>query len=83
MRLFRTLLTPSQKKYLAQQYNIDPAYAKGLYEGLPADRRPFDFAEVEKLAQDAHLWYKERKFRPSMGERLTGYAPSQSVYNPM
>ena len=63
--------------------SVDPAYAKSLYEGLPADKRQFDFAEVEKLAQDAHLWYKERKFRPSMGERLTGYAPSQSVYNPM
>jgi catalase len=36
---------------------------------------------VEKLAEDAHLWYKEKKFRPSQGERLTGYAPPTAIYN--
>jgi catalase len=70
-----------KKKYLAQQYNIDPAYARGLYDGLPEDKRTFDFSEIEKLAENAHVWYKEKKFRPSMGERLMGYAPSQTVYN--
>jgi catalase len=70
-----------KKKYLAQQYNISPEYARGIYEALPADRKGFDFSEVEKLAQDAHLWYKEKKFRPSMGERLTGYAPPTAIYN--
>ncbi len=26
-------------------------------------------------------WFKEKKFRPSSGERLTGYAPEMAVYN--
>ena len=68
-----------QKKYLAQIYNIGADYAQGVYSALP--KKDFDFVEVEKMSGTAHDWYKERKFRPSGGERLTGYAPSMSVYN--
>jgi catalase len=68
-----------QKKYLAQVYNIAVDYSKGIYDGLP--KPEFEFSEVETLAEDAHLWYKEKKFRPSAGEMLTGYAPSGPVYN--
>ncbi|KAF2751350.1 heme-dependent catalase [Sporormia fimetaria CBS 119925] len=70
-----------KKKYLAQQYNIAPDYAKGIYDNLPADRKSFDFEEIPKLAETAHLWYKERKFQPGKGDRLTGYAPPTSIYN--
>lgn len=68
-----------QKKYLAQVYNISPDYAQGIYEMLLNPE--FEFSEVKKLSEDAHLWYKERRFRPSAGERLTGYAPSVPIYN--
>ncbi|CAI6309618.1 unnamed protein product [Periconia digitata] len=68
-----------QKKYLAQVYNIGVDYAKGIYDGLP--KKSFEWSEVEKLAPDAHLWYKEAKFRPSQGERLTGVPPTGTVYN--
>ncbi|RII19241.1 hypothetical protein CUC08_Gglean001905 [Alternaria sp. MG1] len=72
-----------QKKYLAQVYNIGPDYAQGIYDLLAkSDSKPeFPFSEVEKLAESAHVWFKEEKFRPSSGERLTGYAPSGPVYN--
>ena len=72
-------LTPNQKKYLAQVYNIAPDYAQGIYDFLP--KKDFAFSEVEELAQDAHLWYKEKKFRPSNGEKLVGYAPPMPIYN--
>ena len=75
------MLTPPQKKYLAQVYNIAPDYAQGIFDAMPSDRVKFPFSEVEELSKDAHLWYKEKKFRPSMGERLTGYAPPQAIYN--
>lgn len=68
-----------QKKYLAQVYNIGVDYAKGIYDTLP--KPEFDWSEVEKLSQDAHLWYKEAKFRASQGERLTGIPPNGAVYN--
>ncbi|KAI9688689.1 MAG: hypothetical protein M1822_001046 [Bathelium mastoideum] len=68
-----------QKKYLAQIYNIAPDYAQGVYD--LACKKAFDFSEVPKLAETAHEWYKEPKFRPSSGERLTGYMPGRSVYN--
>ncbi|KAF2679182.1 hypothetical protein K458DRAFT_422418 [Lentithecium fluviatile CBS 122367] len=47
-----------QKKYLAQVYNIAVDYSKGIFDDLP--KPTFDFSEVEKLAEDAHLWYKEK-----------------------
>ncbi|KAG9388999.1 KatE Catalase [Pyrenophora tritici-repentis] len=75
-----------QKKYLAQVYNIGTDYARGIYDLLvsqedEAKRPGFGFDEVEKLAETAHVWFKEEKFRPSGGERLTGYAPTVPVYN--
>ena len=77
------LLTATQKKYLAQVYNIGTDYAQGIYDLLAeSDSKPeFQFSEVEKLAETAHVWFKEPKFRPSNGERLTGYAPSMPIYN--
>jgi catalase len=60
-------------------YNIAIDYAQGIYEGLP--KKKFEFAEVEELSKTAQEWYKEPKFRPSQGERLTGYAPQVSIYN--
>jgi catalase len=82
-RFVRLLLTSHQKKYLAQVYNIGPDYAQGIYDLLAqSDSKPeFPFSEVEKLSESAHVWFKEEKFRPSNGERLTGYAPSMPVYN--
>ncbi|OLN96261.1 Vegetative catalase [Colletotrichum chlorophyti] len=68
-----------QRKYLAQIYNIAPDYAKGVYDRMT--KKDFSLDEVMKLAEGAHLWYKEPKFRPSAGERLTGYAPSNPIYN--
>jgi len=68
-----------QKKYLAQVYNIGVDYARGIYDGLP--KKEFEFSEVEEMSKEAHLWYKEKKFRPSQGERLTGYAPPVTIYN--
>jgi catalase len=73
------LLISVQKKYLAQIHNIAPDYARGVYDLLPEKR--FDFSEVESLAETAQEWYKEKKFRPSQGERLTGYAPTSAIYN--
>ena len=67
-----------KKKYLAQLYNIAPDYARGVYELLPDPG--FDVDEVAKLAEGAHLWYKEKKFRPT-GEKLVGFAPGVPVYN--
>jgi catalase len=60
-------------------YNIAVDYAQGIYEALP--KKKFDFAEVEELSKTSQEWYKEQKFRPSQGERLTGYAPPVSIYN--
>ncbi|XXH01684.1 hypothetical protein Hte_008045 [Hypoxylon texense] len=68
-----------QKKYLAQIYNIAPEWSQGVYDMLP--KKEFNFSEVKELSQNAHEWYKEKKFRPSQGERLVGYASSTPVYN--
>ncbi|EKG22516.1 Catalase [Macrophomina phaseolina MS6] len=68
-----------QKKYLAQIYNIAPEYSQGVYDLL--NKKSFEFSEVEKLAEGAQLWYKEKKFQPSTGEKLTGFAPSAPFYN--
>ncbi len=68
----------TQRKYLAQLHNISPDYAKGVFERLPQPQ--FDLSEVQKDAEGAHLWYKEPAFRPTGGEKLMGYAPTQPVY---
>ena len=60
-------------------YNIGTDLSKGIYVLLP--KSAFEFSEVEELSQTAHEWYKEKKFRPSAGERLTGFAPMGAVYN--
>ena len=73
------MLTSKQKKYLAQVYNIAPDYAQGIYDFLP--KKEFAFSEAEKLAVDAHIWYKEKKFRPSESKKLVGYAPPMPIYN--
>ncbi|KAF2431659.1 heme-dependent catalase [Tothia fuscella] len=70
-----------QKKYLAQIYNIAPEYAQGVFDGLP--KKDFDFSEVEELSKTAQEWYKEKKFRPSEGNRLVGFQPSMAVYGGM
>jgi len=68
-----------QKKYLAQIYNIAPEYSEGVFNLLP--KKEFDFSEVKELSETAQEWYKEKKFRPSNGEKLLGYAPEVGVYN--
>jgi catalase len=49
-----------------------------IYDLLPKPQ--FDMAEVEQRAETAHEWYKEKKFRPSAGAKLSGYQPSLEVY---
>jgi len=68
-----------QKKYLAQIYNIAVDYSKSVYDLL--SKKEFEFREVEELSKTAQEWYKEKKFQPTNGERLTGYAPPTSIYN--
>jgi catalase len=41
----------------------------------------FQFSEVEKLAETAHEWYKEKKFQPSTANKLMGDAPTAPWYN--
>ncbi|KAH6874549.1 catalase-like domain-containing protein [Thelonectria olida] len=67
-----------QSKYLAQLHNISSDYAWMIYDLLPKPQ--FDMAEVEQRAETAHEWYKEKKFRPSAGAKLSGYQPSLEVY---
>jgi len=72
-----------QIKYLAQQYHIDPGYAKAIWELLPDKNRAgkkFDFEEVVKASKGAEVAGKIPKFRPENGEKLTGY-PALGVYN--
>jgi len=33
-----------------------------------------------ELSKEAHLFYKEEKFRPSQGNRLVGFAPEKPFY---
>ncbi|TID20977.1 hypothetical protein E2P81_ATG05605 [Venturia nashicola] len=68
-----------QKKYLAQIYNIAPDYSQSVFDLLT--KKEFDMAEVKELSKTAQEWYKEPKFRPSNGEKLTGYAPPTTIYN--
>jgi catalase len=72
--------------YLAQLWNIDPSYAKAVYDMLPENAKTgdegFDFVEVQTHAKGAELAGKERKFRPSRAEeRLVGFSPEMGVYN--
>jgi catalase len=73
------MLTPRQKKYLAQIYNISPDYSQGVYT-LLADPG-FSLDEVKELSETAQEWYKEKKFQPSTGEKLTGFVPGMPIYN--
>ncbi|KAI0521466.1 catalase-like domain-containing protein [Xylaria bambusicola] len=59
-----------QKKYMAQQYNVSPELAQGAYDLLKNPH--FKMNEVEKLAETAQEWYKEKKFMPSTGEKMVG-----------
>ncbi|KAM3414260.1 hypothetical protein BST61_g10915 [Cercospora zeina] len=72
-----------QKKYLAQLYNIAPEYARAVHEKLKFkyEGQEFEFAEVEKLAPEAPKWFREPKFAPTDGSRLTGFVPSAPFYN--
>ncbi|MCJ1402389.1 hypothetical protein MMC11_005609 [Xylographa trunciseda] len=67
-----------QQKYLSQIYNIAPEYSRAVYDLLP--KKEFGFDEVEKGAKGAETAYKEKKFRPSEGDRLVGYAPANPIY---
>ncbi|KAK5091375.1 hypothetical protein LTR05_001558 [Lithohypha guttulata] len=71
-----------QKRYLAQQYLIDPSYAKAIWDLLPEQNRAggkVAFEEVVQASKDAEQISKNPKFRPSMGEKLMGM-PAM-VYN--
>ncbi|PVH69568.1 putative vegetative catalase [Cadophora sp. DSE1049] len=72
--------------YLAQLWNIDPHYARAIYDLLPevakSGAEGFEFVDVQNKAKGAELAGKEAKFRPSMPqERLVGFAPEIGVYN--
>ena len=67
-----------QQRYLSQIYNIAPEYANAVYDLLP--KKEFSFGEVEEGAKGAETAYKEKKFRPSPGDRLVGYAPANPIY---
>lgn len=77
--LSKVNLVDISKKYLAQIYNIAPEYAQAVYDQTKFKHERFPFSEVESLSKEAHLFYKEPKFRPSQGDRLTGFAAS--TYN--
>ena len=68
-----------QSKYLSQIYNIAPEYAQAVYDLLP--EKKFEFSEVEEGAKSAQTWYKEKKFQPGAGNKLTGYVPDNPIYN--
>ncbi|KAI7760416.1 hypothetical protein LZL87_008506 [Fusarium oxysporum] len=70
-----------QSKYLAQVYNISEDYAQGIYDHL--DQSQFEFSKVNELAETAQEWYKEPKFRPGPGSKLSGYPPSSAAYQTM
>jgi catalase len=68
-----------QSGYLAQVYNISPAYARAIYDLLPD--KEFEMAEVEEKAKTAEQAGKGPKFRPTRPEdKLAGY-PAPGVYN--
>jgi len=41
----------------------------------------FTFQDVENLAVDAHVWYKEKKFQPSTQNKLQGQPTNGPWYN--
>jgi len=72
--------------YLSQLWNIDPRYAKAIYDMLPEAAKSgaegFEYIDVQNKAKGAELAGKEAKFRPSMvEERLVGFSPEIGVYN--
>ncbi|KAI0538580.1 catalase-like domain-containing protein [Xylaria digitata] len=67
-----------QKEYFAQQFNISPKLAEGVYALLKNPQ--FDMRDVESLAVTAQEWYK-KKFMPSTREKLVGKVPSLPIYN--
>jgi catalase len=69
-------------QYLAQVYNIDPGYAKGIYDLLPKEAKGFDLSEVEAIAPQACTFGKNPKFTPSdASNRLVGFPPGHPIYN--
>ncbi|KAM0276126.1 hypothetical protein ACHAQH_007052 [Verticillium albo-atrum] len=60
-----------QTKYLAQLYNISPDYAQGVFDRLREHK--FTMDDVKSKAENAHTWYKEKKFLPSEDSKLVGY----------
>ncbi|KAF8532810.1 catalase-like domain-containing protein [Trichophaea hybrida] len=51
-----------QENYLAQVYNIEPGYARKVYDLLP--EKEFEFEVVKEKAKEAMFKGKEKKFRP-------------------
>ncbi|KAK1049344.1 hypothetical protein LTR33_014792 [Friedmanniomyces endolithicus] len=71
-----------QQQYLAQIYNIAPEYARGVFDLTKfKHKQPFEFSEVEAMSEQAPLFFKNVKFRPSQGNRLVGFAPDAPFYN--
>ncbi|CRK26578.1 hypothetical protein HYQ45_002429 [Verticillium longisporum] len=52
-----------QTDYLAQIYNISPDYAQGVFDRLREQK--FTMEEIKAKAEDAHTWYREKKFLSS------------------
>ncbi|KAK4238535.1 hypothetical protein C8A03DRAFT_33412 [Achaetomium macrosporum] len=55
-------------KYLAQLYNISRDYSEGVFSLLSEPK--FDMKEVQELAKEAHLWYRNKAFLPTNEEKL-------------
>ncbi|EMC92419.1 hypothetical protein BAUCODRAFT_288212 [Baudoinia panamericana UAMH 10762] len=71
-----------QKQYLSQIYNVAPEYAKGVYDLTKfKHKEPFEFSEVESMSKQAHLFFKNPKFRPDPGNRLVGMVPEKPFYH--
>ena len=68
-----------QENYLAQVYNIDPGYARAIYDLLP--EKEFEFSTVETKAEKAMFAGKEQKFRPFAANHVTmGAVPGIPTY---
>ena len=72
--------------YLAQLWNIDPDYARAIFDMLPESAKTgdegFSFVDVQNKAKGAELAGKEGKFRPSNpNEKLVGFVPGMPIYN--
>ncbi len=59
--------------YLAQLWNIDPGYARAIYDLLPeaskSSEEGFEFLDVQNRAKGVELAGKEAMFRPSRAGR--------------